>query len=93
MIDGTIVCRLVKKKKGLKVVKAFTVWSNEFGWCKARSDTGIDIWFKTVDAVTEFIEARQKQRYKIEGELNMPEKVVSRHSTVDDFSSENEVDN
>ena len=80
MIDGTVVCRLVKKKKGLKVTKAFTIWINEFGWCKARSDTGIDLWFKTLADLEKFIEARKEQRYKIEGELNMPEKVVSRYS-------------
>jgi len=83
MIDGTVVCRLVKKKRGLKVLKAFTIWSNELGWCKARSDKGLDVWFKTLDDLEKFIEARQAQRYKIEGELNMPEKVVSRHSTIE----------
>lgn len=88
MIDGTVVCRLVKKKRGLKLVKAFTIWVNEFGWCKARSDKGLDVWFKSLDALEDFIEARKKQRYKIEGELNMPEKVVSRHSPVENISTE-----
>ena len=80
MIDGTVVCRLVKKKGGLKITKAWTIWCNEHGWCKARSDQGIDKWFKTKSDLLSFIDARKAQRFQIEGELNLPETVVSRYA-------------
>ena len=77
MLDGSIVCRLVKKKKGLKITKGITIWTNPLGWCKARTDKGIDKWFKSMNELQAYIEERLLKNYEIDGPLIMPERVVS----------------
>ena len=78
MTDG-VVCRLVKQIDG-KVIEECTISTNEFGWCKSRTSTGEDKWFKSKSELTDYIEAKLRLDFEFEGKLNLPEKVVSRYA-------------
>ena len=82
-VETRQVARLIKRNKNNKIRKAVSIFQNDLGWVKVRTDAGKDSWIDTLDELTSKIDRWLLQGYVFEGEYELPTEVINRNTTND----------
>ncbi len=76
--------RLIKRNKKHKVRKGVTIYQNDLGWVKIRTDEGKDQWLTSVDQMLTLIDRWLLQGYEWDGKCALPTAITSRLDVSDD---------
>ena len=79
--NADIVGKMIKRNKKGKIRKVVTVFQNDLGWLKIRTDQGVETWLDIEEALNGKVERWLAQGYEWEIPLRLKSKVVGRFQT------------
>ena len=77
-VETKQVARLIKRNKNNKIRKVVTIYQNDLGWVKIRTDLGKEQWVTTIEELNNKVDRWLLQGYTWDGNCDLPTEITSR---------------
>jgi len=83
-VETRQVARLIKRNKNNKIRKVITIYRNDLGWVKTRTDQGKDEWIDDIETLNSKIDRWLLQGYVFDGTYEIPTEITNKNTTPND---------